>query len=285
MIAVAIILAIFLILLAIGRKSAHAEVTIPTQPEIVWENLSNVSKVKAWNSILIPIAGELKEGSKVTYEFYQDEGGKAAVMSAAVKEIVPLKMINQTGGMPLILTFDHKYLIEQVPEGTKVTIHEEYRGVMVPFLESVICRKSLRATAGRIGNRSNPITMNLVGGPKSKIRTFNGPMSEKIRIETVSQVHEFFGYDKPKHPLVSVLPITDEMTNFDFGNYTYLFDLYQISLKKGIKGSISYGRNSYDHEEGALIFPCVRIQKDYEDVNDITRMRRWHMRMMSLTSS
>lgn len=95
-------------------------------------------------------------------------------------------------------------------------------------------------------------------------------MSEKVRIQSISQVHEFFGYDKPKHPLVTVLPITDEMTNFDFGNLTYVFDLFQISLKKGIKGAIAYGRNSYDFQEGTMVFTrpdqSMRIEnkEDYE---------------------
>lgn len=91
-------------------------------------------------------------------------------------------------------------------------------------------------------------------------------MSEKIRIESVSQVRDFFGYDKPEHPMVTVLPIADEMTNFDFGSVTYVFDLYQVSLKKGIKGSISYGRNSYDFQEGTMLFtkPDQSMRIEYE---------------------
>ena len=79
-------------------------------------------------------------------------------------------------------------------------------------------------------------------------------MSEKIRIHSVSQVHKFYGYEKPKHPLVTVLPINDEMTNYDYGDATYVFDLYHISLKLGISGSMVYGRNSYDFEEGTMVF-------------------------------
>ena len=128
-----IILSILIFLLIVGRKSAHAEVIIEANPAQVWQNLAEVSKVKVWNTVLIPIEGQLQEGTKVTYEFYQEQGGKAAVMSANVKEIVPSKLINQTGGMPLILTFNHKYRIEPFGGQTKVIIHEEYRGVMVPF--------------------------------------------------------------------------------------------------------------------------------------------------------
>ena len=40
---------------------------------------------------------------------------------------------------------------------------------------------------------------------------------------------------------------------------------------------MSYARDVY--EEGALIFPCVRIQRDYEDVEDIVRMCRSRIRV------
>jgi N-methylhydantoinase B len=40
---------------------------------------------------------------------------------------------------------------------------------------------------------------------------------------------------------------------------------------------MSYARDVY--QEGALIFPCVRIQRDYEDVEDIVRMCRSRIRV------
>lgn len=127
------LLSIVLLLLMIGRKSAHTEVIIKATPEKVWAVLTDFTQVKEWNSVLVPIQGELKEGNTIKYEFCQDEGGKAAVMDATVRKIIPGELINQTGGMPLVLTFNHKYILEPVGEGTKVTIHEEYRGVMVSF--------------------------------------------------------------------------------------------------------------------------------------------------------
>jgi len=79
-------------------------------------------------------------------------------------------------------------------------------------------------------------------------------MKEIIKISKISEVHQFFGFEPPKHPLVSVLPIDERMTNFDYGNHSYAFDFYQISLKEGINGSFSYGRNSYDFQEGTMTF-------------------------------
>ena len=79
-------------------------------------------------------------------------------------------------------------------------------------------------------------------------------MKKIIRIESISEVHDFFGFEKPKHPLVSVLPIDQRMTGYDFGDATYVLNLYQISLKEGLKGSLAYGMNSYDFQEGKIIF-------------------------------
>ncbi|NRB47407.1 MAG: AraC family transcriptional regulator [Saprospiraceae bacterium] len=79
-------------------------------------------------------------------------------------------------------------------------------------------------------------------------------MKEILRIKGIAEVHELFGFTKPKHPLVTVLPIDERMTSFDYGDVKYACNLFQISLKTGIAGSFSYGRNAYDFQEGTLTF-------------------------------
>ncbi|MGD1845263.1 MAG: helix-turn-helix domain-containing protein [Salibacteraceae bacterium] len=92
-------------------------------------------------------------------------------------------------------------------------------------------------------------------------------MSEIVSIKSISEVHRIFGLEKPHHPLVSVLPIDDRMTNFDYRNVRYVFDFYQISLKQGFSGSMRYGRNTYDFEEGTLTFikPHQSIQVENQE--------------------
>ena len=46
---------------------------------------------------------------------------------------MPEREINQVGGIPGVLTFDHTWRIDPVPDGSKVTQHEEYRGLYVWF--------------------------------------------------------------------------------------------------------------------------------------------------------
>jgi len=127
-----IIVAVGIILYFTGRKSVHAEITIDTKPSAIWSVLTTADQIHEWNSVLIPVEGELKEGEKVKYEFRQ-EGSDPAVMSATVIKMDENKMINQKGGLAGILTFNHEYKLEDTEGGVKVIIHEEYQGIGVNF--------------------------------------------------------------------------------------------------------------------------------------------------------
>ena len=120
-------------LFMLGKKSVQTEITTSAAASKVWQAISSTEKVKEWNSVLIPLEGNLSEGETVKHEFFQEEGGKAAVMNAKVIKVDNEQMINQRGGIPGILTFNHQYIIEGGEAETQIIIHEEYRGLMVPF--------------------------------------------------------------------------------------------------------------------------------------------------------
>ena len=130
---VLILVLVPVVLYFLGNKSVKSEVIILATPDEVWSTLTDFQQIKEWNQVLIPQKGSLKEGGAITYDFYQDEGGKPATMDAKVKLVIPGKRINQVGGIPAILTFNHNYYLEKNAEGTQVTITENYRGMMVPF--------------------------------------------------------------------------------------------------------------------------------------------------------
>ena len=78
-------------------------------------------------------------------------------------------------------------------------------------------------------------------------------MKEIIRVESITRVHDFFGLEKPKHPLISVVRNYQSWEEIDFQNNRFVIDLYQVSLKNFKDGSFTYGRNSYDFQEGTLV--------------------------------
>ncbi|WP_435625313.1 SRPBCC domain-containing protein [Flagellimonas sp.] len=129
---VAGIILILVILMITRRKSVHHEIIINNSSKEVWNVLISMDKYPEWNPVMELLHGEVEEGNKVTYKFTQSSDSSYEIQ-AMVKEIVTGQLLNQSGGTPLILTYDHKYILEQVEEGTRVTIHEDYGGIGVNF--------------------------------------------------------------------------------------------------------------------------------------------------------
>ncbi|MEQ8325341.1 MAG: helix-turn-helix domain-containing protein [Cytophagales bacterium] len=77
---------------------------------------------------------------------------------------------------------------------------------------------------------------------------------ESFEINTISQAHQSVGLPAPKHPLVSVVNTEDFKPTVDFRGIKVINNLYQITLKQLGCGNLLYGKNSYDYEEGTLVF-------------------------------
>ena len=130
--AVIVVFIVMGLLFAIGRKSVHTELLIPATPEQVWSVLMDSSKYTEWNTVLLPIEGSLEEGAVVKYRFHQDTDVVYDIPSK-VRKIEPGRLLNQTGGTTGILTYDHRYVLQAEGSATRVVIHEDYRGIAVPF--------------------------------------------------------------------------------------------------------------------------------------------------------
>ena len=80
-------------------------------------------------------------------------------------------------------------------------------------------------------------------------------MKEIIKVDTISEMHRFLGLEKPKHPLISVVRMGKLARGLEVDNVKYALGLYQISLKGNCAFTIiNYGRNSYDYQEGTMVF-------------------------------
>ena len=79
-------------------------------------------------------------------------------------------------------------------------------------------------------------------------------MSKSYTINSISQAHQAVGLPKPKHPLVSVVKAKDYKPTMSFKGLKIINNLYQITLKDTGCGNMMYGKNSYDYQEGTLVF-------------------------------
>ncbi|WED23227.1 SRPBCC domain-containing protein [Vibrio sp. JC009] len=116
----------------VGCASVNNETVIEASPQEVWAVLTDTASYPEWNPVILSAEGKLEEGEKVVMQF-REPGGKQYEIKAKVKQVIPEKLLNQYGGTWGIITFDHTYALEPVPEGTKVTIHEDYKGAYVLF--------------------------------------------------------------------------------------------------------------------------------------------------------
>lgn len=75
-----------------------------------------------------------------------------------------------------------------------------------------------------------------------------------IKVNSITEAHQKFGIEKPKHPLVSILRFDKYKSLPRFKDEKIVLGLYSIAIKEGNINSFRYGRSSYDFHGGTLIF-------------------------------
>ncbi len=94
-------------------------------------------------------------------------------------------------------------------------------------------------------------------------------MSDIIRIENISELNKLLNQDKPKHPLISIIDFSK--INYHifeiFGAKKINYNFHCIILKNLVPGSLRYGRNNYDFQDGSLFFVAPNQVLTLENIN------------------
>ncbi|MFD1134672.1 helix-turn-helix domain-containing protein [Paenibacillus urinalis] len=75
-----------------------------------------------------------------------------------------------------------------------------------------------------------------------------------LTVDSISELHDLLGYDKPKHPLITAMSFDKAEPSKSFMNTEVMLNFYVISLKSGTQCDFKYGRQYYDFREGSLVF-------------------------------
>ena len=88
-----------------------------------------------WNPVFVEVDGPYVVG-KTVLNRVREPSGAILEMTATVETLLPGAELYQSGGVPGILTFNHRWLLEPADDGTKVIQHEVDRGIGLWFWNS-----------------------------------------------------------------------------------------------------------------------------------------------------
>ena len=125
------LIALFIVAVAgaiFTRKTFHVETVVTATPSEVWAVLTDTAAYSEWNPVFVAVDGPYVEGGSITNKV-KDPGGNILEMTSEVRALRPEREIRQYGGIPGFITFDHQWLLEPVPEGTRIVQREVDRGI------------------------------------------------------------------------------------------------------------------------------------------------------------
>lgn len=100
-------------------------------------------------------------------------------------------------------------------------------------------------------------------------------MKQDIKnIHSISHLHETFGFDKPTHPLISIIDVSKWEIPAHFTGVKYTSELYAVALKDKSCG-LQYGRNTYDFNEGVLIFTAPQQVQSVTKAQQLNEIQGW----------
>ncbi|MFD2573015.1 helix-turn-helix domain-containing protein [Spirosoma soli] len=100
-------------------------------------------------------------------------------------------------------------------------------------------------------------------------------MIDFLKIESISQLHRMLGYEKPRHPLITVINYDQITTHPEHYNVRIVVEFYVISLKSPAPRSVQYGRQYYDFDEGTMMFMAPGQVFSVQAFNEETQYEGW----------
>lgn len=91
-------------------------------------------------------------------------------------------------------------------------------------------------------------------------------------VESIGQLHRKMGLTSPKHPMISVINFEQTGTCVFDPALSYELGFYIITMKYNLRGNFLYGRQSYDFDDGTMLFmePGQTVASEYSSKLDIT---------------
>lgn len=140
------------------RISVTTEINAPV--EVVWAQLTDTATFPEWNPFMPSLDGELAVGERLAVRI-TPPGSTGMTFRPTVTVVERDRTVEWLGRLLVPGLFDgrHRFTLEAVPGGTRLTQEETFTGVLVPVLASTLANteagfrlmnEALRARAERV---------------------------------------------------------------------------------------------------------------------------------------
>lgn len=90
-------------------------------------------------------------------------------------------------------------------------------------------------------------------------------------VNSISHLHRILGLQKPHHPLISVIDLSDIKFYNNVTSKPIIFNMYSIFLKRDHESVVKYGQNYFDFDAGIMSFFSPN-QVTYTQFNENVRL-------------
>ncbi|MFP2931919.1 SRPBCC family protein [Pyxidicoccus sp. 3LG] len=111
----------------------ETETFINASPDAVWQVLTDFQRYPEWNPLIPKAVGEAKPGGRMRMTAFAPDGsGKSFTFTGTLVRFEPGRVLEWTGGVPLILSGLHYFHLSPASGGTRMVHGEDFFG-LYPF--------------------------------------------------------------------------------------------------------------------------------------------------------
>jgi len=106
---------------------------------------------------------------------------------------------------------------------------------------------------------------------------YNMATPKLIKINTISEAHQFLGLHKPENPLISIVNYAEFQIPEDTTEFRATFEFYTISIKKNVRNKLYYGQQRCDFEGGIMFFmsPNQVLRAELGSITTVAEPSGW----------
>jgi len=116
-----------------GKLIYRLEAELDASPEIVWKKISSVNEIKSWDSMIMEIEGEIKNGGKVALRSAISPEQK---FKLKISDLVPNRQMTWSSGMYPLFRGVRQYKLNDHGGRTGLVVEEVFDGWLLRLMKN-----------------------------------------------------------------------------------------------------------------------------------------------------